>query len=158
MQIEWVPLIASLAIAQIAGLLGALFTRSAIPKWYVHLKKSDLNPPSWVFGPVWTILYVLMGVAAYLIYVSGADPVLWDEALTLYGVQLVLNVLWSWIFFGGKKPRAAFIELLILWIAIVSTIDIFAIISHAAAWLMLPYLAWTTFAGYLNYRVWQLNS
>lgn len=125
--------------------------------WYEGLEKPKLTPPNWVFGPVWTALYLLMAVAAGLVWrqagFNGACM-----ALFLYAVQLGLNAAWSWLFFGLHRPAWAFVDITLLGIAIVATIIAFGRISRIASWLMAPYLAWTIFAGYLNFMFWQLNA
>ena len=120
------------------------------------INKPEWNPPSWVFGPVWTLLYSLMGIAAYLVWqqrdVPGAK-----FALSVYAFQLVLNTLWSILFFGLKNPGIAFAEILLLLISIVVTAVLFWRITPWAGALMIPYIAWVSFATYLNYTIWQLN-
>lgn len=154
-------LLISLALPQLAGLAGSLFTSSAISGWYVGVIKPSFSPPNWVFGPVWTLLFVLMGVALYLVWRSPALlPAARKQkrlALWLFGTQLALNTLWSIIFFGLKSPGGAFGEIIILWLAIMATTVIFAKISKPAAWLMVPYIMWVSFASFLNYTIWQLN-
>lgn len=150
-------LIIALAICQAAGIIGSLFTRPAIGEWYAGLTKPALNPPSWVFAPVWTILFVLMGLAAFLVWKRGLEQKEVKIALGIFIVQLVLNTLWSVIFFGFKDPGLAFIEIIILWLAILATIIFFGKISKAAAWLLAPYLLWVSFAAGLNYYLWILN-
>jgi tryptophan-rich sensory protein len=153
----------AIVVSQLAGIIGSVFTISSISSWYAGIEKSALNPPSWVFGPVWTLLFLLMGIAAYLVWISPVDP--GDEekrknkrkALGIFGIQLVLNAIWSVIFFGLQSPGAAFVELISLWFAIVATIIAFSKISRPAAWLLVPYVLWVSFAGYLNYSVWVLN-
>ncbi len=150
-------LVIAIIIPQAAGLIGTVFTTPAIPTWYAALTKPALNPPSWVFGPVWTTLFVLMGIASFLVWRHGWNNKNVKVALSLFGVQLVLNTLWSIIFFGTQNPGLAFAEIIVLWLAIVATIITFARVSKTAAWLLLPYLCWVSFAGYLNFAIWQLN-
>ena len=154
-------LLISLAIPQLAGLIGSIFTRSAIPEWYGGIVKPTLSPPNWVFGPVWTTLFVLMGIGFYLVWKKWAI-LPWTKrqkrlALALFGAQLVLNTLWSIIFFGLQSPGGALIEIVFLWLAIAATMITFAKISRPAAWLLLPYILWVSFASYLNYAIWNLN-
>lgn len=149
-------------ISELAGVIGSLFTTPSIAGWYAGIIKPDLNPPAWVFGPVWTTLFVLMGIAAFLVWSSYAEASEDKKksiriALALFGIQLVLNTLWSIIFFGLHSPGSAFIEIIFLWLAILATIIAFAKISRPAAWLLLPYILWVSFAGYLNYSIWILN-
>ena len=155
-------LVIAIGISEMAGIIGSVFTISAIPNWYSTLVKPALNPPSWIFGPVWTTLYALMGIAAFLIWSSYAK-VSEDKkkgikvALALFGIQLVLNTLWSIIFFGLHNPGGALVEIVFLWLAILATIIAFAKISKPAAYLLVPYLLWVSFASYLNYSIWALN-
>ncbi len=139
-----------------AGLVGNLLGADAIATWYASLEKPSWNPPNWIFGPVWTILYVLMGIAAYLVWEKTKDSSR-RAALVVYGVQLFLNALWSIIFFTFKQPAIAFGEIVIMWITILATIILFWRIRPLAAALLLPYIAWVTFASVLNFAVWQLN-
>lgn len=149
-------LIISLLIPQLAGGLGGIFTAGSVKDWYPVLEKPSLNPPSWVFGPVWTALFLLMGYALYLVWTSesGKNKRL---AFWAFGIQMVLNALWSIIFFGLNSPGGALIEIVFLWLAIFATIIAFAKISKPAAWLLLPYILWVSFASYLNYAIWALN-
>jgi benzodiazapine receptor len=125
--------------------------------WYEGLQKPDLSPPNWVFGPVWMVLYAMMGVAAGLVW-RQAGLRRAGAALALYLVQLCLNAAWSWLFFGLHQPAWALADIVLLWLAIVATIGAFSQISGAAAWLMTPYLAWVSFASYLNFMFWRLNA
>lgn len=150
-------LIISLIIPQLAGGLGSFFTIGSVKDWYPVLVKPALNPPAWIFGPVWTTLFLLMGYALYLVWKdeSGKSKRL---AYWAFGIQMVLNTLWSIIFFGLHSPGGALLEMTFLWLAILATIVAFAKISKPAAWLLVPYILWVSFAGYLNYSIWQLNS
>lgn len=150
-------LIFSLLIPQLAGILGALFTTPNIASWYDLQQKPALAPPNWVFGPVWTTLFILMGVALYLVWVKGAQHRDVSIAIKIFAVQLVLNVGWSYFFFGMRSPQYAFIEVIIFWLAILINCVVFFKISKVAGLLLVPYLLWVGFAGYLNYEVWQLN-
>jgi len=153
---KFFQLIGSILIAQGAGLLGSVFTFNSVKTWYTTLARPALNPPSWVFGPVWTILYTLMGISAYLIWQQrgseGAKLALW-----IYGVQLVLNALWSVLFFGLHNPALAFFEIIALLIFIIITTVLFWRISPLAGALLIPYILWVSFASYLNFSIWQLN-
>lgn len=153
-----IALIIAIVLPQLAGGFGALYTFQAIPRWYLPLKKPRLAPPNWVFGPVWTILYLLMGFASYLVWHAGEGSTLVWGALGLYLVQLVLNALWSFLFFGKRNPRIAFFEIIALWVSIAATIVAFAPLSSLAAVLLLPYLVWVSFAAYLNFMIWKLNA
>lgn len=136
--------------------IGSFFTMPSITNWYAGLKKPSWNPPSWLFGPVWTILYLSMAVAAWLIWrqVGASGTVV---PLTIFGIQLALNLAWSIIFFGQHKIGLAFVDLILMWAAILATIIAFRNVNTLAGWLLVPYLAWVSFAGYLNYTIWRLN-
>lgn len=151
-----ISLILSIIIAQLAGLIGSFFTTPNISSWYTYLTKPDWNPPAWLFAPVWLSLYALMGVAAWLIWQKRSSAGA-HSALAVYALQLILNTLWSIIFFGGHNIGLALAEIILLLTAIIITIILFGRISRAAAWLLLPYVLWVTFASYLNYTLWQLN-
>ncbi len=148
----------AIIVCEAAGIAGSFFTAPSIPTWYADLIKGPLNPPSWIFAPVWTTLYALMGIAAYLVWKQGMHRRDVQIALVLFGVQLVLNMLWSYIFFGLRAPGLACVEVVLLWITIAATLWAFAKISKPAAWLLVPYIAWVSFAAYLNYTLWILNS
>lgn len=143
-------------LIELIGNIGSLATFSQIDTWYTTLAKPAFNPPNWVFGPVWTTLFALMGISLYLVWLRAEKPQ-FKTALAIFSPQLTLNVLWSFIFFGWHQPGLAFAEILVLWVAIAATISIFYKISRLAAWLMIPYLAWVTFAAILNFAIWQLN-
>lgn len=155
MKIDYRKLAAVIVITLTAAAIGSVATFQSIPTWYATLNKPALNPPSWVFGPVWTILYVLMAVSAYLVWNSKSRQK--REALAIYGLQLILNVAWSIAFFGFKSPFYALVVIIALWLTIAATIVKFNKISKRAAWLLIPYIAWVTFAAYLNYSVLVLN-
>ncbi len=150
--------IVSIFVCLMAGFLGSLATRSSIPTWYAGLTKPLFNPPNQIFAPVWTILYILMAVSAFVIWRKGLQNRYVKLALSIFAVQLVLNVLWSILFFGLRLPFPAFIEIIILWIAILFTILIFRKISMTAALLLIPYILWVSFAAVLNFSLWRLNS
>lgn len=148
---------ASIAVCLLAAVIGSAFTTPAIPTWYAALLKPALNPPAWVFGPVWTVLYILIGIALYLVWSRGWSQKNVQVAMTIFAVQLVLNVLWSYLFFGLQSPFFALIEIVLLWIAIFMTLGAFYRVSVPAALLLLPYLLWVSFAAYLNYGIYILN-
>lgn len=157
---SWSGVIVSVVIAELAGVIGALYTTAAVKGWYLTLIRPPLNPPSWVFAPVWTLLYALMGIAAYLVFKTKTTKTNlgWIEwGLTLYVVQLILNVWWSILFFGQHQLFNASVEITALWLVILITLIIFAKIKPLAGWLLLPYLGWVTFASYLSYAYWLLN-
>ncbi len=153
MKINWGRLLGCIFGVELIGNIGSLATFSQITTWYAALNKPAFNPPNGIFGPVWTILFALMGIALYLVWSEKNNK----KALALFAIQLVLNVLWSFVFFGWHQPGWAFIEIMLLWIAIATTIIEFKKLSKAAAWLMAPYLAWVSFAAVLTFAVWQLN-
>lgn len=151
-----IPLAISILIAQAAGVFGTLFTTPSIPTWYATLTKPDWNPPSWLFGPVWITLYTLMGVAAYLVWQRRDKPGA-RAALFVYGIQLALNAVWSMLFFGLHNTGLALAEILVLLAFILATTTLFWRIDKRAGFLMLPYIAWVSFASILNFTIWQLN-
>ncbi len=156
MNINWKRLILCLAIPLGVGGLAALLTMSSMDVYNIY-EKPPLSPPGWLFPVVWTILYLLMGWASYLVLESKAKDAEKKEAFTLYGVQLGLNFLWPLIFFRAEKLLAAFLVLMGLWVAIYLTIRAFTKIRELAGDLMLPYLLWVSFAGYLNLGIYLLN-
>jgi benzodiazapine receptor len=152
---NYLKLIISLALPQLMGGLGAFFTVSSVSSWFLTLNKPSWNPPSWLFGPVWTLLYVLMGIACYLIWKS--EHPLKKPLLKLYAVQLILNALWSPAFFGMQSPLLGLLVIIPLWVAIVLCIVQFKKMSPLASGLMVPYLLWVTFATALNTSIFVLN-
>jgi translocator protein len=154
---KFLTLCATIIISQLAGVIGSVFTISAIPNWYEGIVKPALNPPSWIFGPVWIILYTMMGISAFLVLIKGWDRKEVKIALGVFGIQLFLNALWSIIFFGLHNPGWALVDILLLWLAILWTMIVFYKISKPATYLLVPYLIWVSFASYLNYSIWMLN-
>jgi len=152
-----IKFIVCLAVTFSAAFIGSLFTREAVPDWYANLNKPSFTPPNWLFGPVWTILYLLMAISAFIVWQKGLAKPAVRIALTFYLIQLILNSLWSVIFFGLKLPLPAFIEILMLWLAICFTILAFARVSILAVLLLLPYILWVSFAAVLNFSIWLLN-
>ena len=148
--------LAGIAVAQAAGLVGLILMGSGLRDWYPKLKRPSYNPPGWVFGPVWTALYTLMGIAVAVVWrrEAGERRTL---ALTLFGTQLLLNALWSGAFFGLRSPLAGLADMLALWLAIVATMIVFMTLSPLAALLLVPYLVWVSFASLLNFAVWRRN-
>lgn len=153
-----IGLVVAVLVSQSAGAIGGFFTASSVRTWYVDINKPPFNPPSWVFGPVWTILYTLMGVAAWLVWKNGTDRRAVRIALWLFAVQLVLNALWSIIFFGLRSPGYALLELVVLWAVMLATMVQFFRVCKAAGFLFVPYQLWVSFAAVLNYYIWRLNS
>jgi benzodiazapine receptor len=151
-------LIGWVALSNAAGLIGALATSRA-GDFYRTLERPEWGPPSWLFGPVWTLLYVLMGVAAWLVWKApdAQEARHRRQALALFVAQLVVNALWSWIFFAWREGALAFVEIIVLALMIVATIAAFHRISRRAAWLLIPYLAWVLFATVLTYSIWRRN-
>jgi len=153
---QTIGLSVSLALCFTAAGLGGLATSQGLDSWYGTLHKPDWNPPNWIFAPVWTTLYCMMGIAAWLVWRSGS----WSQvrsAVILFAIQLGLNSLWSLLFFGLQNPGAAFLEIVLLWAAISVTTFLFWRNSALAAMLMMPYLLWVSFASFLNYTIWTLN-
>ena len=146
----------TIAIPLCVGGISAMLTGDMM-KEYFFLNKPPLSPPGWVFPIVWTILYVMMGLASYLVITSGADRSLIVKALTFYGIQLVLNFFWSILFFNGSLFLWAFIELVAMWTVIIITTVLFFRASNPAGLLMIPYILWSTFAAYLNFAVYKLS-
>jgi tryptophan-rich sensory protein len=140
------------------GYLSGLVTRESILTWYVTLNKPSFNPPNWVFAPVWTLLYIMMGVAAGMVWTSNSDEQTTKKALGFFAIQLGLNALWSCLFFGLHNPLLALIEIILLWLMIFETYNMFKKINKTAGLLLLPYLAWVSFATILNASIWWLNS
>jgi translocator protein len=147
----WPALAGFVALAFSAAWIGSRFPPGA---WYDGLVKPSWNPPSWLFGPVWTVLYLAMAVAAWMVWKRHG----WrGPALPMWCVQLALNAAWSWLFFGLHRPAWAFAEIVVLWLAIAVTLNLFWRIRTTAGWLLVPYLAWVTFAALLNWTLWRLN-
>ena len=154
----------SIAICEVAGIIGSIFTIANIPTWYATLSKPFFAPPNWLFGPVWTTLYFLMGVALYLIWQKGfakpkAAPIkkFAKVAVWVFGIQLALNIIWSYIFFGLKNPFLGLIEVVVMWFSIIATIFAFWKVSKKAALLLVPYITWVTIATALNAAIVVLN-
>jgi len=155
-----IAIIIAIVVSELAGIIGSIFTISAIPTWYAGLMKPALNPPSWLFGPVWITLYALMGIAAFLIWKYHAQEKGLEKkrkALGVFCLQLFLNALWSIIFFGFHSPSWALVGIVVLWFTILWTMVLFYKISRSAMYLLLPYILWVSFAMYLNYSIVMLN-
>lgn len=152
-----IALVTALGLCYGAAAFGSLFTARSVSTWYTALERPTWTPPSWLFGPVWTVLYGMMAVAAWLVWrrhgVSGAAV-----PLSLFAAQLIFNAGWSAIFFGLRMPGAAFVEIVVLWCLIVATTATFWRVAPLAGYLMLPYLGWVTFASVLNYAIWRANA
>ncbi len=152
-----IKLILAVAVPLAVGGLSGFATAGGVDTWYPTLAKPSFNPPAWVFGPTWTVLYILMGVALFLVWRQGPSTPGVRLALTVFAVQLILNGLWSIIFFGMQSPGWAFAEIILLWLAIVATLWSFWRRTPAAGWLLVPYLVWVSFAAVLNGSIWILN-
>jgi translocator protein len=151
-----VALVVFLGLAFAAAAIGGLSAAGGGNDWYQSLRRPSWSPPDWVFGPVWTVLYASIGVAGWLVWRErGSDQV--DAALTVWGVQLVLNAAWTWLFFGLHRPGLALIDIVALAMAIAGMIVLFGRVSQVAAVLLVPYLAWVCFAAALNAAIWHLN-
>ena len=151
-------LVVSLVICQLAGFVGSLFTTPSIGTWYATLKKPSFNPPNWLFAPVWTTLFFLMGIALYILWRKRIQSAGAKSALVFFFMQLGLNVFWSIVFFGLHAPSAAFVEIIILWAAILLAILASLKVSRLAGILLVPYILWVSFAAVLNFFLWKLNS
>jgi tryptophan-rich sensory protein len=150
----WIGLVVWIAIVAAVAAFGGQFTTG---QWYQELNKPEWNPPNWIFGPVWTVLYILMAISAWLVWLRRkVQPVY--AALAAFIVQLLLNGAWSWLFFGEHRMDIAFAEIVVLDLMILVTIILFWRIRSLAAILLLPYIAWVSFAAFLNFTIWQLNS
>jgi translocator protein len=150
---KWLVLAGFIIVCLAVGAIGGAVTAQAVIEWYPTLNKPSWNPPSWLFAPVWTILYVMMAAAAWLVWKQGNSR----TALILWGSQLALNLAWSFLFFGARSPGLGLIEIMFMWTAIAATIFLFSQKSRVAAFLMLPYLCWVSFAAALNAAIYMLN-
>lgn len=145
----------SLIICQSAGFFGSLVTAPNINNWYQALNKPSFTPPNWLFAPVWTILFILMGISLFLVWIANKKNK--QKAYLLFFLQLFLNTLWSFLFFGLRLLFFAFLEIIILWFFIFLTFIYFKRINPLSAWLLLPYLLWVSFAAFLNFSLFRLN-
>lgn len=155
--INRITLLTSILICFIPAMIGGIVTSTSVNTWYPTLEKPLLNPPNWIFGPVWTILYLLQGISLYLVRVTKQETDIKWIAYFFFHIQLFLNLLWSILFFGFKSPGAAAIEIGLLIIAVLFTIISSYRVNKLAAYLLLPYLGWISFATYLNISIYQLN-
>lgn len=152
-----IKLIIAIALPLAVGATSGFFTVTGVESWYQTIQKPSWNPPSWIFGPVWTTLYVLMGIALFLVWKSDTSVQLKRIAIVLFAAQLILNFFWSFIFFNQQQIGWALAEMILLWFFILVTIFAFAQVSRPAAWLMVPYISWVSFAAILNYTIWKMN-
>jgi tryptophan-rich sensory protein len=155
--VNFSKLVVSIVLCLATGIIGAVFTASSVENWYILLQKPAFSPPSWVFSPVWTILYILMGISLYIVWDKGLQYPRVKNGMIIFGIQLFLNLLWSLLFFGLRSPYYALIEIILLWFAILLTILQFRKISRTASYLLIPYILWVSFATVLNYYIWVLN-
>ena len=147
----------SILIPLLVGAISGFFTSSGVNGWFALANKPWFNPPNWIFAPVWTTLYVLMGIALFLVWKADADKSIKQTAIILFTLQLTLNFFWSIIFFKLQQPGWAFAEIILMWLMILLTILWFVKINAIAAWLLVPYICWVSFASVLNYSIWKLN-
>ena len=157
MKKKLVSIIIAVSLCLLIGFLSSFATQSSVNDWYLTLNKPSFNPPNWLFAPVWTILYILMGIAAGWVWGKGFHHKYVKTGLYHFGFQLLLNALWSIVFFGLKSPFYALWVILALLIMLVLTIKWFKVVSKLAAILLIPYLLWVCFATLLNYKIWVLN-
>jgi len=150
-------LILSIIICQAAGLIGTIFTMDSIPTWYAALNKPTFNPPNWLFGPVWTVLYLMMGISLFIVWKEELKNKIVKSAFIIFMIQLFLNTIWSVVFFGMQSISGGLIIIVLLWLMILFTIIKFMKISRVAGILLIPYLLWVSFATFLNYSIFQLN-
>ena len=151
-------LVIAIAIPLIVGSTSGFFTITGVESWYQTIQKPSWNPPSWIFGPVWTSLYIMMGIALFLIWKSPMSSDVKRTAILLFAIQLVLNFFWSFIFFNQHQIGWALVEIIAMWLLILLTIFAFAKINTTAAWLLVPYISWVSFASILNFTIWKLNT
>jgi translocator protein len=151
---KWMVLAGFIILCLGVGGVSGVVTAGAVANWFPTLNKPFFNPPSWIFAPVWTLLYIMMAIAAWRVWLEGASS---KPALNLFFIQLVLNFLWPLFFFGMHLPALALIDIIAMWIMITLTIRAFFGIAQPAGWLLVPYLAWVSFAAILNASIWWLN-
>lgn len=149
----WLALFGFVVLCLAVGALGGWATAQSVAEWYPTLAKPSWTPPPWLFAPVWTALYILMGLSAWLVWKKGNA----QGAMMLFGAQLLLNLAWSFLFFGARSPGLALVDIIALWIAIAAMIFAYALKNRLAAFLMVPYLAWVSFATALNAAIFMLN-
>ena len=147
----------SVTICLVIGFVSGFATQSSVNDWYLSLNKPSFNPPNWIFGPVWTLLYILMGISAGIVWAKGFYHIWVKTALYNFGFQLLFNALWSVVFFGFKNPFWALLVILVLLALILLTIKWFNVVSRTAAYLLIPYFLWVCFATILNYKIWEMN-
>lgn len=154
---KFLKLVIAVLACLLAGFLGSLFTTPQINGWYTTLNKPSFNPPNYLFGPVWTVLFILMGIALFLIWDKFKKNKTAKGAAVFFMVHLFVNTMWSIVFFGAQSPGLAFLIILVLWLMIAMLLIQFYKINKIAGYLLVPYLLWVSFATVLNYSIWQLN-
>lgn len=147
----------ALGICLLVGFMASLATQAGVGDWYTTLQKPSFNPPDWIFGPVWALMYILMGISAGIVWSKGFYHKWVQTALYHFGFQLLLNAGWSLLFFGLKEPLWALVDIVALFIVLLITIKWFKIVSDKAAYLLIPYAVWVLFAAVLNFEIWRLN-
>ena len=152
-----VGLTVSIIICELIGGLGAIFTMPAVRSWYMEINKPSFNPPNWIFGPVWTTLYLLMGIALFLVWKKGSKKKEVRNAAVVFFIQLIFNFLWSLVFFGTRSYLGGFLVIILLWLLILANIVMFYRISKPAGIILIPYILWVSFASVLNYYLYILN-
>lgn len=150
----WIVLAGLILLCLAVGFSAGLATQASVSDWYPTLAKPSWTPPNWLFAPVWTILYIAMAVAAWLVWKSGRDV---KPAMILFFSQLALNFAWSFLFFGARSPWLGLVGVAMMWLAVAATTAVFWRSTRAAGLLFIPYLAWTSFAAVLNFAIWRLN-
>ena len=155
MAIKWGLLIVLIIACNLIGAMGALWT-SPDTNWYKTINKPSFNPPNWIFGPVWTLLFTLMGISLYLVWTSPSSKIRMI-ALVLFTIQFIFNVAWSYLFFGINRPGIAFAEILVMLGFIIATTIYFFKVNKVSGYLLIPYILWVSFASILNYSIWKLN-
>lgn len=153
-----ITLLICVAVCIGAGLIGSIFTRESVSEWYTYLQKPAFTPPGWLFAPVWSLLYILMGIAVFMVWRQGWKQVQVKRGIIIFIMQLLLNVTWSFAFFGLKSPISGLIIIIPLWIAILLTIINFYTVHRAASFLLFPYIIWVSFAIVLNLSIYLMNS
>jgi tryptophan-rich sensory protein len=150
-------LLISVLIPLVVGGISGFFTSQSVSGWYATIQKPWFNPPNWIFGPVWTLLYVLMGISFFVVWKTEVAINLKNKAMLLFTAQLLVNFLWSYFFFYCQEPGWALVDIILMWGLILLTILSFGKISSLSAWLLVPYICWVSFAAVLNYSIWSLN-
>ena len=158
-KVDYVKLLIAIIVCEVVGSIGSIFTFPNIPTWYASLAKPFFSPPNWLFGPVWSFLFLLMGIAIYLVWENKKKNLAKkrQNAINWFGVQFAFNVLWSFLFFGLRNPLFGFVGIILLWASIALTISAFEKVDKKAAYLLVPYLLWVSFASILNFSVMLLN-